>query len=38
MIMKTKDIVMDTFSIKNGYEHDTEVIYGGKKQIKINFN
>ncbi|KAH8556666.1 DNA polymerase family B-domain-containing protein [Umbelopsis sp. PMI_123] len=37
MIMKTKQVVEDTFNIKNGYKHDAQVIYGDTDSVMIKF-
>lgn len=37
MIMKTKQVVEDTFNIKNGYKHDAQVIYGDTDSVMVKF-
>ncbi|KAI8146145.1 DNA polymerase family B-domain-containing protein [Fennellomyces sp. T-0311] len=37
MILKTKETVESHFSIKNGYKHNAEVIYGDTDSVMIKF-
>lgn len=37
MIVKTKQVVEDTFNIKNGYKHDAQVIYGDTDSVMVKF-
>ncbi|KAL1933207.1 hypothetical protein VTP01DRAFT_7297 [Rhizomucor pusillus] len=37
MILKTREIIEDHFSIKNGYKHNAEVIYGDTDSVMIKF-
>lgn len=37
MIEKTKQLVEETYTIANGYEHDAEVIYGGCCLFKFRY-
>ncbi len=37
MIMQTKELVLDKFTKKNGYEHDAEVIYGDTDFVLVAF-
>jgi DNA polymerase delta subunit 1 len=37
MIFKTKEIIEEHFTIKNGYKHDAKVIYGDTDSVMIKF-
>ncbi|KAG1175920.1 hypothetical protein G6F70_003795 [Rhizopus microsporus] len=37
MILKTKEVVEEHFSKKNGYKHDAKVIYGDTDSVMIKF-
>lgn len=37
MISLTKRLIEDHFNIKNGFEHDSQVIYGDTDSVMINF-
>ena len=36
MIEKTRDLVMDKYSKKNGFPHDSQVIYGDTDSVMVN--
>jgi DNA polymerase delta subunit 1 len=37
MIEHTKNLVQEHYSVKNGYEHDAEVVYGDTDSVMVNF-
>jgi len=37
MIEKTRDMVLDLYSKKNGYKHDSVVVYGDTDSVMIKF-
>ena len=37
MIMKTKNAVQEKYSIKNGYKHDSVVVYGDTDSVMVKF-